>query len=50
MLNPLVGQKPETGALPTLYAATAPDVQCMGIELLNLAEGGVKHEKEERAD
>lgn len=27
MLNPLVAQKPEMGALPTLYAATAPDVQ-----------------------
>ena len=27
MLNPIPGQKPEMGALPTLYAATAPDVQ-----------------------
>jgi NAD(P)-dependent dehydrogenase (short-subunit alcohol dehydrogenase family) len=27
MLNPLIGQKPEMGALPALYAATAPDVQ-----------------------
>jgi len=27
MLNPLIGQKPEMGALPTLYAATAPAVQ-----------------------
>ena len=27
MLNPLIGQKPEMGALPTLYAATAPDVR-----------------------
>lgn len=27
MLHPLIGQKPEMGALPTLYAATAPDVQ-----------------------
>jgi NAD(P)-dependent dehydrogenase (short-subunit alcohol dehydrogenase family) len=27
MLNPLIGQTPEMGALPTLYAATAPDVQ-----------------------
>ncbi len=27
MLNPFIGQKPEMGALPTLYAATAPDVQ-----------------------
>jgi NAD(P)-dependent dehydrogenase (short-subunit alcohol dehydrogenase family) len=27
MLNPLIGQKPQMGALPTLYAATAPDVQ-----------------------
>ena len=27
MLNPLIGQKPERGALPALYAATAPDVQ-----------------------
>jgi len=27
MLNPLVGQRPENGALPALYAATAPDVQ-----------------------
>jgi NAD(P)-dependent dehydrogenase (short-subunit alcohol dehydrogenase family) len=26
-LNSLIGQKPEMGALPTLYAATAPDVQ-----------------------
>ena len=26
-LNPLIGQSPEMGALPTLYAATAPDVQ-----------------------
>jgi NAD(P)-dependent dehydrogenase (short-subunit alcohol dehydrogenase family) len=26
-LNPLLAQRPETGALPTLYAATAPDVQ-----------------------
>lgn len=25
--NPLVGQSPEMGALPSLYAATAPDVQ-----------------------
>ena len=27
LLNPIIGQKPEMGALPTLYAATAPDVQ-----------------------
>jgi hypothetical protein len=27
MLNPFIDQKPEMGALPTLYAATAPDVQ-----------------------
>lgn len=27
MLNPILAQKPEMGALPTLYAATAPDVQ-----------------------
>jgi NAD(P)-dependent dehydrogenase (short-subunit alcohol dehydrogenase family) len=27
LLNPLIGQKPEVGALPTLYAATAPDVR-----------------------
>jgi NAD(P)-dependent dehydrogenase (short-subunit alcohol dehydrogenase family) len=27
MLNSFIGQKPEMGALPTLYAATAPDVQ-----------------------
>ena len=27
LLNPLVSQKPEMGALPTLYAATAPNVQ-----------------------
>jgi NAD(P)-dependent dehydrogenase (short-subunit alcohol dehydrogenase family) len=27
MLNPFIAQKPEMGALPTLYAATAPDVQ-----------------------
>ena len=26
-LNPLIGQKPEMGALPMLYAATAPDAQ-----------------------
>ena len=26
-LNPFIGQKPEMGALPALYAATAPDVQ-----------------------
>ena len=26
-LNPVLGQKPEMGALPTLYAATAPNVQ-----------------------
>ena len=26
-LNPVLGQKPEMGALPTLYAATAPDVR-----------------------
>jgi len=26
VLNPLIGQRPEMGALPTLYAATAPDV------------------------
>lgn len=26
-LNPLLGQTPEMGALPTLYAATAPDVK-----------------------
>jgi NAD(P)-dependent dehydrogenase (short-subunit alcohol dehydrogenase family) len=26
-LNPLIGQKPAMGALPALYAATAPDVQ-----------------------
>jgi len=27
LLNPLIGQKPSMGALPVLYAATAPDVQ-----------------------
>ncbi|KAA3655738.1 MAG: SDR family NAD(P)-dependent oxidoreductase [Chloroflexi bacterium] len=27
MLNPIFSQKPEMGALPTLYAAIAPDVQ-----------------------
>lgn len=27
MLNPVIAQKPEMGALPALYAATAPDVQ-----------------------
>lgn len=27
MLTPILGQKPEMGALPTLYAATAPDVR-----------------------
>jgi NAD(P)-dependent dehydrogenase (short-subunit alcohol dehydrogenase family) len=27
MLNPLVAQRPEMGALPALFAATAPDVQ-----------------------
>jgi len=27
LLNPLIGQKPEMGALPALYAATAPDVE-----------------------
>ena len=27
ILNPLIGQQPVMGALPTLYAATAPDVQ-----------------------
>jgi NAD(P)-dependent dehydrogenase (short-subunit alcohol dehydrogenase family) len=27
ILNPLIGQKPVMGALPALYAATAPDVQ-----------------------
>jgi NAD(P)-dependent dehydrogenase (short-subunit alcohol dehydrogenase family) len=27
ILNPLIGQKPEMGALPSLYAATSPDVQ-----------------------
>ena len=27
MLNPFIAQKPEMGALPTLYAATAPDVR-----------------------
>ena len=26
-LNPVLGQKPEMGALPTLYAATAPDIK-----------------------
>jgi len=26
-LNPFIGQQPEMGALPSLYAATAPDVQ-----------------------
>jgi NAD(P)-dependent dehydrogenase (short-subunit alcohol dehydrogenase family) len=26
LLNPLIGQLPEMGALPTLYAATSPDV------------------------
>lgn len=26
LLNPFLGQKPEMGALPSLYAATAPDV------------------------
>ncbi len=30
MLNPFVAQKPEMGALPTLYAATAPDAQAGG--------------------
>jgi NAD(P)-dependent dehydrogenase (short-subunit alcohol dehydrogenase family) len=27
ILNPLIGQQPVMGALPTLYAATAPDIQ-----------------------
>jgi len=27
MMNPLFGQRPSMGALPTLYAATAPDVK-----------------------
>jgi NAD(P)-dependent dehydrogenase (short-subunit alcohol dehydrogenase family) len=27
LLNPFIGQKPSMGALPALYAATAPDVQ-----------------------
>ncbi|MFW9991068.1 MAG: oxidoreductase [Candidatus Odinarchaeota archaeon] len=27
LLNPIIGQKPEMGALPILYAATAPDVK-----------------------
>ena len=27
VLTPFIGQKPEMGALPALYAATAPDVQ-----------------------
>lgn len=27
LLNPFIGQKPKMGALPTLYAATAPDVR-----------------------
>jgi NAD(P)-dependent dehydrogenase (short-subunit alcohol dehydrogenase family) len=27
ILNPFIGQKPEMGALPALYAAVAPDVQ-----------------------
>lgn len=27
IVTPLIGQSPEMGALPTLYAATAPDVQ-----------------------
>jgi NAD(P)-dependent dehydrogenase (short-subunit alcohol dehydrogenase family) len=27
ILTPFIGQKPEMGALPTLYAATAPDAQ-----------------------
>jgi len=27
ILNPFIGQQPEMGALPTLYAATAPEVQ-----------------------
>ena len=27
MLNPIISQKPEMGALPTLYAAIAPDVE-----------------------
>jgi NAD(P)-dependent dehydrogenase (short-subunit alcohol dehydrogenase family) len=27
LLTPLIGQEPEMGALPALYAATAPDVQ-----------------------
>jgi hypothetical protein len=26
-MNSFAGQRPEMGALPTLYAATAPDVQ-----------------------
>lgn len=30
LLNPLFGQKPPMGALPTLYAATAPDVNPNG--------------------
>jgi NAD(P)-dependent dehydrogenase (short-subunit alcohol dehydrogenase family) len=30
MLNPIIGQKPEMGALPTLYAAVAPDVGAGG--------------------
>ncbi len=27
ILNPFIGQKQDMGALPTLYAASAPDVQ-----------------------
>ena len=27
LLNPFIAQEPEMGALPALYAATAPDVQ-----------------------
>ncbi len=27
LLNPIFGQKPDMGALPALYAATAPDVR-----------------------
>ena len=27
LINPLIGQKPDKGALPTLYAATAQDVK-----------------------
>jgi NAD(P)-dependent dehydrogenase (short-subunit alcohol dehydrogenase family) len=30
MLNPFIGQKPEMGALPALYAAAAPDAQVGG--------------------